>query len=126
MIFFLTPHFWEFFFGESGKHFYEANVYGNVIAVLPLGVLAIGGWLWHRGAVEETHRKLDLLAEKHDAHAEHLKKILDALDPESEGGIKVLHDHIMNVEDLLDPQTPKGLKVILEALETKNSTMEKK
>jgi hypothetical protein len=112
MPFFLTEHFWAFFFGmPGGPHFYEAAVWGNVVAVLPLAVLALFGWFWHKGAVEEMHRKLDAAAARADVHAEHMKKVLDLLNPETDGGIA-------DVLDRLDPVSPGGLQVVVDRIET--------
>ena len=119
MPFFFTSYFWEFFFDNTPAqhHFYEAAVWGNVVAVLPLAIVAIIAFIWHKGVVEETHRKLDVLAEKHDEHAEHLKKILDALNPETDGGISLLHEHIQRIENEINLKTPGGLKTILDEIE---------
>lgn len=109
--FFATEGFWAFFFGQPGHHFYEAAVYGNVVAVLPLAVLGLFGWLWHRGVVGELHAKVDGLAAAHAEHAQHFKQILDALDPDTDGGIADLRDR-------LDPDTPGGIGVIRKQLDT--------
>ncbi len=110
MPFFLTEHFWAFFFGEPGKHFYEGNVYGNVVAVLPLAVLGVAGYLWHRGVLREAHEKLDRLAAAHVEHAEKLDRLLNTLDPETDGGLA-------DIKEMLDPDTPSGLGVVNEKLD---------
>jgi hypothetical protein len=95
-------HFLQFFFAPEGKPWFEGAVWGNVIAVLPLAILAALGWLWHKSAVSELHRKLNALAARHDEHAERLKRLLDAVDPDMEAKL----DEIKNS---VDPDTPVGL-----------------
>ncbi len=104
MPFLLTEHFWAFFFGEPGKHFYEAAVYGNVMAVLPLGVLGAVAFFWHRAEVKALH----------EIHDSHLKAILSALDPEAES-----ESTLDLIADRVDERSPGGLKTILEAVERK-------
>jgi len=111
--FIFSAHFWEFFFAEPGKHFYESAVWGNVVAVLPLAVVAVLGWLWHKGAVGELHRKLDAQAKRHDELAEHMKKALDLLDPERDGGIADVHAAIAEIKNELSVDTPGGLQVVV-------------
>lgn len=101
---FLT-HWWEYNFIPAHEAWYHGATWPNVFVLLPLSVLGFIGWLWHKGAVDETHKKIDALAKKHDEHAEKLKKVLDALDPETDGGIQ-------EVMDRLDPETPGGLEVL--------------
>jgi hypothetical protein len=54
LAFFLT-HFWQFFFAPPAGPWYTGNVYGNVVAVVPCGVLA---WLWARSSKAATHALL--------------------------------------------------------------------
>jgi hypothetical protein len=118
MLGFFTDHFVHFFFFGPGEPvWYERAVWGNVAAVLPLAVLALIGWFWHKGAVEEMHRKLDAASKKADVHAEHMKKVLDLLDPETDGGIADVHAAIAEVKDALDPDSPGGLQVIAEKID---------
>lgn len=120
----LIAHWFNFFFwgGEHGLVWYKHAVWGNVVAVLPLAVLAAGGFFWHKGVVEEEHKKLDALAKKHDKNAEHLKKIWDLVNPEADGGLTI---HFEKIEDLLNLDTPTGLKIILDAIKSKNSDTDK-
>lgn len=70
--FFLT-HWWEFFFAPKGAPWYTGNVWGNVVAVIPLGV---GGYLWSKTKfwpLNLLHGKLDHLVEQHRLAREHRK-----------------------------------------------------
>lgn len=116
-VFLWDPHFWRFFFEPPGKPAWEGAVWGNVVAVLPLAALAFFGWLWHKGAVGELHRKLDAAAARADLHAEHMKKVLDLLDPETDGGIADVHRAVAEIRDQLDIGTPGGLHDIAERLD---------
>jgi len=114
---FFTDHFVHFFFFGPGQPvWYERAVWGNVVAVIPLALLAGAGWLWHKGAVEEMHRKLDAAAKRADVHAEHMKRILDALDPDTDGGIADVTAAVADVRDRLDVSTPGGLTDVLAAV----------
>lgn len=113
MLAFFADHFVRFFFFGPGEPvWYERAVWGNVVAVIPLAGLALLGWFWHKGAVQEMHRKLDKAAERADVHAEHMKRVLDLLDPETDGGMAV-------VLDRLDAATPGGIKDVLDAIRAK-------
>jgi heme exporter protein D len=101
MPFFLTEHFWRFFFAEHGHHFYEAAVWGNVVAVLPLAILGASGFVYHHTVLKRAH-------ESHDAH---LKAILAALDPESE-----TDSQLDRIADAVDTTTPGGLTDVLAAI----------
>lgn len=68
---FLT-HFLEFFFAPPGVAWYQGNVWGNVVAIIPCGILAV---LWARTKLKVVHTKLDLLVESHKA----IHKKLDGL-----------------------------------------------
>jgi len=115
MPFFLTPWFWEFFFANPQQpHFYEAAVWGNVAAVLPLGIL---GYLYLRSrheAVLAAHRELKAA---HVEHAEKLDRLLDKMDPTTDGGLAELHTALADVQDRLDTATPGGLQEIAERLD---------
>jgi hypothetical protein len=95
LAFFLTEaHFWEFFFAEPGKHWYESAVWGNVMAIVPCGFIA---FFWLRSkhlALTETHR----------LHAEKLDKLLAALDPE-----EMTDSQLDRIMEALDLETPGGL-----------------
>lgn len=116
-------HWWQYNFAPPGQPVWMGAAWPNVAAVLPLAVLGVVGWVWHRGAMKELHGKVDALATLHDAHvatlnaqhagnADRLKKILDAVDPETDGGIGV-------VLDRLDVSTPGGIKDVLDAVQAK-------
>ena len=78
---------------------YWPEVRGNVYAVVPCGLVA---WLYLRSkhrAIVVAHAELKAA---HVSHAEKLDKLLDKLDPESQGGIS-------DVLDRLDIQTPGGI-----------------
>lgn len=115
----LFTHFWQFFFvpPEPGVPWYHGQVWGNVVAVLPLALLAVAGFFWHKGVMDEAHEKIDKLAQAHDKHTEHLKAILDALDPDTDGGIADLHAKLDVIRDALDTHTPGGLKEIVDRLD---------
>jgi hypothetical protein len=106
----LFTHWFHFFFWGGAQPspspvWYERAVWGNVVAVLPLAVLGLIGFLWHRGVVKELHAKIDREADARAEHTQHLKKIMDALDPETGGGIA-------DVLDRLEPSTPSGIGVL--------------
>ena len=109
----IIANFWHFFFW--GGHYpigpsnvwYERAVWGNVVATLPLGIIAALGFWWHHSGV---HKKLDHQARQLELHGRHLKALIEALDPASEGGLA-------DVLDRLDPKTPSGIGAILERLD---------
>ena len=120
MPFFLTQHFWAYYFtGYQVHHAYEAAVWGNVIAIFPsaplLLILGVLAYYFHKRAMAPLHEKIDMLAQTHaDQHDEHMravKSILDALDPdtESESQLDVIADRV-------DEKTPGGLKSVLDAV----------
>lgn len=117
--FFLTGHFWAYYFtGYHVAHAYEAAVWGNVIAILPsapvLAVAGVAAYYFHRRAMAPLHARIDELArahqDHHDEHVELMKSLLDAMDPETDGGIAELQDR-------LDPDTPGGIGVLREQLD---------
>jgi hypothetical protein len=80
-------HFLQFFFAQPGKPWYEAAVYGNIVAVAPCGAIL---WLWLRSrhvAVLEAH---EALKAAHLSHAEKLDRLLDHFDPDT-GTVAELH-----------------------------------
>ena len=114
-------HWFHYYFAggplpQTVNVWYERAVWGNVFADLPLAVIAGGLFLWHHFAVRDLHRKVDELASKHEAHDRHLKAILDALDPDTDGGLADVQKQIAAVDDKLDPTTPGGLKVLLDEI----------
>jgi hypothetical protein len=111
---FFIDHWFHFFFWGGNPSptnvWYERAVWGNVVAVFPLAALGLVGYLWHRGVMKEAHEKLDRLAAVHAAHTAHLKQLLDALDPETDGGLG-------DLRDLLDVATPGGIGALREQLD---------
>lgn len=74
-------HFLEFFFWTPHTPFYKAAVWGNVVAVVPCGILAV---MWSRSKTAATHA---LLRQHHAedqahqalvlAHAEHQSQLAE-------------------------------------------------
>jgi hypothetical protein len=61
-----VSHFVHYFFAEPGAPWYHAAVWGNVVAVIPCGILAFA---WSRTKfwpLHALHGKLDSLHAKHD------------------------------------------------------------
>lgn len=114
-------YYWGRYLPTPKNVWYERGVWGNVFADIPLALVALGvgawGFFWHKEIMRKTHEKLDKLAETHQGHTEHLKKILDALDPETDGGITDLHAKLDTIRDALDTHTPGGLTEIIDRLE---------
>ena len=100
-------HWWHLYFDPAEKVWYEGAVWGNIFAILPAGVLGAIAFFWHGVLVDEAKKAAD-------QHTRHLKKILDALDPESDGGVHIKLDQIV---DDLDPKTDSGIGVIIHKLE---------
>jgi hypothetical protein len=99
-----------------GEAWYHGQVWANVFVLAPLSILGAIGFLWHHSVVKELHRKVNReaaareaahteLMAAHAEHAQHLKKLMDALDPETDGGIS-------EVVDRLEPGTPSGIGVL--------------
>ena len=83
----------------SWWHWYWGEVRGNVLAIIPCGVVA---FLWLRSkhlAIVAAHESLKAA---HVAHSEKFDAVLDKWDPDSPGGIT-------EVLDRLDPSTKGGL-----------------
>jgi hypothetical protein len=105
--FFLHSFFWEFFFGNPAqRHFYEAAVWGNVVAVLPMAAFGAAGFVYHHFVLKRLHEE----------HSAHLRSILDILDPETDGGVADLHAAIAEIREDLNPDTPGGLRVVLDEI----------
>lgn len=107
----LITHFWEFFFVPTEPHtpWYHGQVWGNVVAVLPLAILGAGAFAYHHFVVKGLH---DELLRKHDEHSEHLRKIIEALDPETES------DSTLDlIADRVDDGTPGGIGVLRERID---------
>lgn len=67
-------HFFRFFFAEPGQPWFHAAVWGNIVALVPSGVLA---WMWARSSKAATHALLRQhhaeameQRETHELHAE--------------------------------------------------------
>ena len=90
-------HFWQFFFFPPHEVWYKGAVWGNVVAVLPLAILGAAGFAYHHVVVKGLH----------STHDEHLKKILDALDPEAQ-----TETQLDQIADRVDETTPGGLGVL--------------
>lgn len=107
--FFLT-HWFQFNYAPLGQPWYQGADWPNVFVLLPLAILGTAGFFYHLAVTKRLHARIDDLATKHDQHAEKLKLVLDALDPETDGGLA-------DVLDRLDPGTPGGLAVIAHKLD---------
>jgi hypothetical protein len=102
-------HFLQFFFAPDGKPWFEGAVWGNVVAVAPLAILGTVGYWIHRLFTREHERVNEKLERLHNAHSQHLKAILDALDPDTEGGIADVHAKLDAIKDEIDLETPGGI-----------------
>ena len=133
----LLEHWFHYYFWggptpTTVNVWYERGVWGNVFADIPLAALALItgtiAFIWHKDVMERTHSKLDKAVEErqenhdellnqhqkhHDEIMLHLKKVIDSIDPESEGKIS-------DVLDRLDPSTEGGIKVIVDKLNGKD------
>ena len=116
MLAFVASHFIEFFFtGQHGEPWYHAAVWGNVVAVVPLGIGGFIGFYFHRWFTQR-HEDFDA-KEAHNERAREARKILDLLDPHTDGGIREIHEHVETIEDRVDETTPGGIKTILDRLD---------
>ena len=100
----LITHWAQFFFDEPGKVWYEAAVWGNVVAVIPLAILGAIAFFYHRAEVKALH----------ETHDRHLRAILNALDPEADS-----ESMLDQIADRVDEKTPGGIQAVLEAIEGK-------
>jgi hypothetical protein len=115
----LFTHFWHFYFVPVGEPWWRGAVWGNVIAIIPsapvLLLLGTVGYFFHKRALDPLHAKIDALETLHaQRHADHLKllsTVLDAFDPDTDGGIA-------EVLDRLDPDTPGGIGALAERLKS--------
>ena len=99
------------FFIAEWWQWYWPEVRGNVLAIAPCGIAA---YLWMRGkhtALTEAHASLK---RAHLHAAAKLDALLDAINPETDGG---LADALSAIRDGLDPDTPGGLGAIRERLD---------
>jgi hypothetical protein len=108
MLALFLSHAFEFFFQPGhGAQWYTGNVYGNLVAIVPTGLLLFAYIRSRHLAVMESHRALKAA---HIDHAEKLDKLLDKLDPATDGGLA-------DIKDALDPTTPSGIGVLLDRIE---------
>src|ERR1035441_4907315 len=101
-------HWLQFNYAEPGQPFYKAADWPNVFVVLPLAIL---GFLYLRSrhlAVIAAHEELKAA---HVQHSAKLDRLLDKMDPDSQGGIA-------DVLDRLDPVTPGGLRIVADRIDT--------
>jgi hypothetical protein len=101
---------------------YWPEVRGNVYAVVPCGLAA---FLWLRSrhlAVLVAHEELKIA---HAEHARKLDKLLDKLDPSTDGGITEVHAAITEVKDQLNVDTPGSLQVVVERITTLGKSVAK-
>jgi len=118
--FFFHSYFWELYFtGYHVHHFYEALVWGNVWAILPCGIIA---FLYVRSKHLAIVAAQEELKAAHISHAEKFNKLLDKLDPESDGGIQEIHDTVQIIKDQVDENTPGGIKTVLDKIDKINAT----
>lgn len=107
-VIFFAHAYWFFFDPGHGAQWYEGNVYGNLVAIVPTGLILFFYIRSRHLAVMESHRALKAA---HIEHAAKLDKLLDHLDPETPGPIN-------EVLDRLDPETPGGLQVVAASIKT--------
>ena len=76
-------HFWHFFFAPTGQPWYQGNVYGNIVALVPCAFLGgFFGWLWSKTKywpLNLIHAKLDSLHERHDTHDRRLHELAQSM-----------------------------------------------
>lgn len=106
---------WDMYFFPDGKPWYEGLVWGNVFAVLPLGLLGTIGFFFHKWLTRE-HERFDSKT-AHDERAKEARKLFDLLDPHTDGGIAEIHDHVHIISDKVDETTPGGLGTIRDQLD---------
>jgi hypothetical protein len=106
---FFAHAYWFFFDPGAGHQWYEGNVYGNLVAIVPTGLILFFYIRSRHIAVMESHKAL---AKAHNEHAEKLAQVLDKLDPATDGGIADVHLALAVLKDDLDPATPGGIGVL--------------
>lgn len=99
--------FWHYYFWPAAGPWWLGAVWGNVIAIVPLFCLT----LEHRMAVAAAQR----------VHSQHLEKIIDWIDPATDGGVSVVHQRLDAICDLLDADTPGGVGTVRTAIEALSS-----
>jgi len=106
-------HWWDaYFFGGPGPAWYLRLVWGNVFAVLPLGLAGFVGYRVHKLATKGREDVDAKLERHHNEHLEHMRKILDALDPDTDGGLN-------DIKELLDVHSPGGIGDLPDELKTR-------
>ena len=99
-------HWFQYNFAPHAELWYRGAIWPNVFVILVVAPLT---FLWLRGkhlAILAAH---DSLKAAHVEHAEKLDRLLNKLDPDTEGGIAT-------VLDRLDENTPHGVGAIHEKL----------
>ncbi len=92
-------------------HWFWLEVRGNILAIIPSGLLL---WLYLRSkhaAVMEAHETLRVL---HMEQHEKLVKRLDKLDPDADDGVRAA---LNVIEDQLNPNSEGGIHPIIERLD---------
>ncbi len=106
---------WYTYFDPHHAAWYTGEVWGNVWAVIPLGILGTIGYWAHRYLTKDI-KKFDAKA-AHEAHMKKLQAIVDALDPEAESS-----SQLDVIADRVNEQTPGGLQVLLEEIRALQAT----
>jgi hypothetical protein len=97
---------------------YWAEVKGNLLAT-PIIAVVVGLYVRFRHTVaEEAHREL---MRKHIDHAKDLARLIDALDPSTDGGVGDMRTKLDVIKDEIDLITPGGIGEIIHKL-TKEKT----
>ncbi len=88
--------FWHFFFEPQGHPFYEGNVYGNIVAIIPSAIIiSIAGYIWSKTkfwpllplkrGIHSLHDKLDKHSSKQDEHNKWVAKTIHELHIKTDG-----------------------------------------
>jgi len=100
-------HAYQFFFQPGGgAQWYTGNVYGNLVAIVPTGLIFFLYLRSRHLAVLAAHAELKAA---HVDHAAKLDRLLDHLDPDTPGPMA-------DVLDRLEPSTPSGIGVVLKEI----------
>lgn len=85
--------FWKFFFAPDNGPWFTGNVWGNVVAMIPCGIIGgLIGTFWAKSKYwpfKLLHKKLDRLHERHDEHAADIEHVLHVLED-----LHARHDHL--------------------------------
>ncbi len=69
--------FLHFFFAQPGQPWYQAAVWGNVVAIVPCGIV---GWVWSRTRfwpLRPVRHALEKIHDHHEWHARQTKRLLE-------------------------------------------------